>query len=127
MSKIIEVRFSDIDSDNHANHTKVIEWIAHKRVDMINDFIVDSKCTSVDHVLVNITANFLRPVKWPGTVRVDGTVTGVGNTSVTTEFSVYQNSVLVANATCVNVFFDPSTKTPVPVPDVLRTIMTAGG
>jgi acyl-CoA thioester hydrolase len=127
MSKIIEVRFSDIDSDNHANHTKVVEWIAHKRVDMINDFIIMSKCTDVDHVLVNITANFLKPVKWPGTVRVDGTVTKVGNTSVTTEFSVYQNSEPVANATCVNVFFDPSNGTPVSIPHVLRTIMTAGG
>ena len=127
MSKIIEVRFSDIDSDNHANHTKVVEWIAHERVDMINDFITISKCTDIDHVLVNITANFLKPVKWPGNVRVNGTVTKVGNTSVATEFSVYQNSELVANATCVNVFFDPFTKTPVPVSDVLRTIMTAGG
>ena len=33
----IEVRFTDVDSDNHVNHLAVAEWIAHARVTMINE------------------------------------------------------------------------------------------
>ena len=35
----IEVRFTDVDSDNHVNHLAIAEWVAHARVKMIDENI----------------------------------------------------------------------------------------
>ena len=32
----IEIRFTDVDSQDHVNHTAIVEWIAHARVKLID-------------------------------------------------------------------------------------------
>ena len=33
----IEIRFTDVDSQDHVNHTAIVEWIAHARVTLIDE------------------------------------------------------------------------------------------
>ena len=129
----IEVRFTDVDSQNHVNHTAIVEWIAHARVKLIDGKVAQYHHTiwenlkdqnpELDHVLVNLDVNFHREVFYPGTIEVSGRVLNVGNKSVTTEFFVYSGDEVVAEAQCINVFFRTSDKKSVDIPDKLKDML----
>ena len=125
----IEVRFTDVDSQDHVNHTAIVEWIAHARVKLIDgkvnqyDHGLWNEGLELDHVLVNLKVNFHKEVFYPGTVEVAGRVHDVGNKSVTTVIFVYSDGEVVAEAQCINVFFRTSTKKSVDIPDKLKDIL----
>ena len=129
----IEVRFTDVDSQNHVNHTAIVEWIAHARVKLIDGKVAQYGHTiwqnlkdqdpELDHVLVNLDVNFHKEVFYPGTIEVTGRVLNVGSKSVTTEFFVYSGDEVVAEAQCINVFFRTSDKKSVDIPDKLKDMM----
>ena len=129
----IEVRFTDVDSQDHVNHTAIVEWIAHARVKLIDGKVAQyhhtiwenlkDKDPELDHVLVNLDVNFHKEVFYPGTIEVSARVLNVGNKSVTTEFFVYNKDELVAEAQCVNVFFRPEDKKSVDIPDKLKEML----
>jgi acyl-CoA thioester hydrolase len=119
----IEVRFSDVDSQGHVNHCSQVSWMAHGRVQLLDGFMLQSGELDLDHVLVGLTCNFHKEVFYPGRVEVDARVLKVGAKSVTTEIGITKGDDLVAAATCVNVFFTPSTKASVRIPHSLRVLL----
>ena len=125
----IEIRFTDVDSQDHVNHTAIVEWIAHARVKLIDEKVNQydhglwNEGLELDHVLVNLKVNFHKEVFYPGTVEVAGRVHDVGNKSVTTVIFVYSDGEVVAEAQCINVFFRTSTKKSVDIPDKLKDIL----
>ena len=130
----MEIRFTDVDSQNHVNHTAIIEWISHARVKLIDDklnqyehFLWKDKTIAdgleFDYVLVNLDISFIKEVFYPGTIEVKAGVLSVGDTSVTTEFFVYSGNEMVAEAQCINVFFRTTTKKSVDITDKLKDIL----
>ena len=125
----IEIRFTDVDSQDHVNHTAIVEWIAHARVKLIDEKVNQydhglwDEGPELDHVLVNLKVNFHKEIFYPGTVEVAGRVHDVGNKSVTTVIFVYSDGEVVAEAQCINVFFRTSTKKSVDIPDKLKDIL----
>ena len=130
----MEIRFTDVDSQNHVNHTAIIEWIAHARVKLIDDklnqyehFLWKDKTIAdgleFDYVLVNLDISFIKEVFYPGTIEVKAGVLSVGDKSLTTEFFVYSGGEMVAEAQCINVFFKTTTKISVDIPDKLKDIL----
>ena len=129
----IEIRFTDVDSQDHVNHTAIVEWIAHARVKLIDGKVAQyhhtiwenlkDKDPELDHVLVNLEVNFHKEVFYPGTVEVSARVLNVGSKSVTTEFFVYSGDEVVAEAQCINVFFRTSDKKSVDIPDQLKDML----
>ena len=122
----IEIRFTDVDSQNHVNHTAIVAWIAHARVKLIDEKVnqYDNKNLELDYVLANMEINFHKEVFYPGTIEVSSRVLNVGSKSLTTEFFVYNNDDdLVAEAQCINVFFRISSKKSVIIPDKLKEIL----
>ena len=130
----IEIRFTDVDSQGHANHTAIVEWIAHARVKLIDEKVnyydhtlwkdkLKDEGPELDHVLVNLEINFHKEVFYPGTIEVSGRVLNVGSKSLATEFFVYSNDDLIAEAQCINVFFRTSDKKSVNIPDKLKDLL----
>ena len=140
----IEVRFTDVDSDNHVNHLAVTEWVAHARVKMIDENIKQAGLnllSDIDYVLVNLSIDFRDQVVYPSFIEVQGKILRVGTKSLTTQYSVYipgvkpkipltdgyiagDSSTVVAVAECVNVFVDPTdSKKSVEIPDELKRIL----
>ena len=119
----IEIRFSDVDSQGHVNHLSILEWIAHCRVKLIDERVERSAVEDIDHVLVSLEAEFLEEIFYPGTIEVSGQILEVGGKSVTTSCFVYQGDEILANAKCVNVFHDTTTKKTIPIPDELRAAL----
>jgi len=130
----IEIRFTDVDSQGHVNHTAIVEWIAHARVKLIDEKInqydhtlwkdnLKDAVPELDHVLVNLEVNFHKEVFYPGTIEVTARVLNVGNKSVTTEFFVYSGDEVVAEAQCINVFFRTNDKKSMDIPDKLKDML----
>jgi acyl-CoA thioester hydrolase len=133
--KTIEVRFTDVDSDNHVNHLAVAEWIAHARVTMIDEKIKQSGLnllSDINYVLVKLSIDFREQIVYPNIVEVQGKILRVGTKSLTTQYSVYnpgkhlgssETRKVVAIAECVSVFVDATdSKKGVEIPDELRNI-----
>ena len=132
----IEVRFTDVDSDNHVNHIAVVEWIAHARVTMIDEKVKQSGLnllSDIDYVLVKLSIDFREQVVYPNIIEVQGKILRIGTKSLTTQYSVYipgkylgssETHKIVAIAECVNVFVDATdSKKGVEIPDELRKIL----
>ena len=126
----IEVRFTDVDSDNHVNHLAVAEWVAHARVKMIDENIKQAGLnllSDIDYVLVNLSKDFRDQVVYPSFIEVQGKILRVGTKSLTTQYSVYipgDKPKIVAVAECVNVFVDAmDSKKSVEIPDELKSIL----
>ena len=126
----IEVRFTDVDSDNHVNHLAVAEWVAHARVKMIDENIKQAGLnllSDINYVLVKLSIDFREQVVYPNFIEVQGKILRVGTKSLTTQYSVYipgDKPKIVAVAECVNVFVDAmDSKKSVEIPDELRKIL----
>ena len=140
----IEVRFTDVDSDNHVNHLAIAEWVAHARVKMIDENIKQAGVnflSDINYVLVNLSIDFRDQVVYPNFIEVQGKILRVGTKSLTTQYSVYipgdkpkiaigdgyiagDSPKIVAVAQCVNVFVDAmDSKKSVEIPDELRKIL----
>ena len=131
----IEVRFTDVDSDNHVNHLAVAEWVAHARVTMIDERIKQSGLnllSDINYVLVKLSIDFRDQVVYPNFIEVQGKILRVGTKSLTTQYSVYipgkhlgspETHTIVAVAECVSVFVDATdSRKGVEIPDELRKI-----
>ena len=126
----IEVRFTDVDSDNHVNHLAVAEWVAHARVTMINEKIEQSGLkllSDIDYVLVKLSIDFNEQIIYPNSIEVQGKILRVGTKSLTTKYLVYISgnyTKIVASAECVSVFVDAKdSKKSMEIPDELRKIL----
>jgi acyl-CoA thioesterase FadM len=119
---MIEVRFTDIDSQGHANHLAIAAWISHKRVILLDDAILWAKLDSRwDHVMVHISMDFKAVITYPNNVLIYPEIAKIGRKSVTTKYEVCVKGENVASATCINVFMcdDKPTRMPESLRDVL--------
>ena len=132
----IEVRFTDVDSDNHVNHLAVAEWISHARVIMIDEKVKQSGLnllSDINYVLVKLSIDFREQVVYPNIIEIQGKILRIGTKSLTTQYSVYipglhldspETNKIVAIAECVSVFVDATnSKKGVEIPDELRKIL----
>ena len=125
MRTSIDVRFHEVDSQGHANHTAIVAWVAHCRVQLLDGLVDQSGCEGIDHVLVGLSMNFRKEVFYPDRVEVEGKIMLVGNASVETAFHVHRSDDELANAVCTNVFFDAEMGGSIEIPDDLRNLLTS--
>ena len=119
---MIEVRFTDIDSQGHANHLAIAAWISHARVKLLDDAMLWAKMGSRwDHVLVHISIDFKATITYPNNVIIFPEIAKIGRKSVTTNYKVCVKGDDVASATCINVFMcdDKPTRMPESLKDIL--------
>jgi len=120
---MIEVRFTDIDSQGHANHLAIASWVSHSRIKLFDNAILWSKISNRwDHIMVHIDMDFMTEVTYPNNVLIFPEIAKIGGKSVTTNYEVCIKGEAVARATCVNVFMcdGKPTRLPENLRDVLR-------
>jgi len=116
---MVEVRFTDIDSQGHANHLAIAAWVSHERVKLFDDAILYAQLGSRwDHVMVHIDMDFKTEITYPSNVMIFSKVIKIGGKSVTTDYEVFVRGEEAAHATCVNVFTRDGK--PTELPDTLR-------
>lgn len=127
MKTNIEVRFTDVDSQLHVNHTSIVEWIAHCRVQMLAPIETYGETKlevgDLDHVLVHLAVNMCDPVTYPAEVVVTGSVIKVGRKSVSTRYLLHSEGRLISDAECINVVVYFGETRSVEIPDGLRELL----
>ena len=120
----IPVRFADVDSQGHSNHVHILEYIAEGRIALIDGAIKRAGLVDdVDHVLVHVSADFRREIKYHDVLTVWGRVVGIGIKSVGTSFELIRDGEVMAEVSCTNVFFKKSNGKTIPIPEELRNLM----
>jgi len=119
---MIEVRFTDIDSQGHANHLAIASWISHSRIKLFDNAILWAKISNRwDHIMVHIDMDFMMEVTYPNNVLIFPEIAKIGGKSVTTNYKVCIKGEDVARATCVNVFMCDGK--PARLPENLRDVL----
>ena len=124
---MIEVRFTDIDSQGHANHLAIASWVSHSRIKLFDNAILWAKISNRwDHIMVHIDMDFITEVTYPGVIGIFLEVARIGRKSVTTKYEVHvmkdgKTGEAVARATCVNVFMCDGK--PARLPENLRDVL----
>lgn len=118
----VSLRFSDQDNLGHINNVAYAAYVEQGRVALI-DSLLRNRGGNIDYILANVEINYRREMHFPGTVDVGARLVKIGNKSITTGYGLFRDGENVATASSVNVFFDPKTKKPIPIPDDLRNIL----
>ena len=116
----VTIRFSDQDPLGHVNNCAYAAYIEAARTMLLGHLLHEGSEPEIDFSLVNLNINYLKEMRYPGTVDVGGRVLRLGNKSITTGFGVFLGESCVATSTSVNVFFSTSRRISMPIPDNVR-------
>jgi acyl-CoA thioester hydrolase len=119
--KSVDIRFSDEDNMGHVFHSRIVEYVAEARIGYIDNLIEESG-EDVDHTLAHLVMDFIREIHYPGSVDVGLGIAKIGNKSLTTGYILHVDGQLVAEASCVSVFFDIGNNKTCLIPEGLRIL-----
>ena len=120
----IHVLWGDQDSFGHVNNLAYLRWCETARIDYLLrvGMFPELPPRGVGPILVNVSCNYRRQLKYPDTVAVGSRVTSIGNSSFRMEHQIVSRNsgAIVAESDSVLVTVDYSTGNPVRVPEEVR-------
>ena len=120
----LPILWGDMDAFQHVNNTASIRWFESSRIRLIEhrDLSAVLKAHGVAPILVSVSCNYRRQLRYPDTVHVGSKVPGWGNTSLTLQHTVVseQQECIASDGHSVIVCFDYKTQRPVRIPDEFR-------
>lgn len=120
-----KIRFSDTDRQKHVNNVLFAVFLEAGRVEILNGS-GDIAAPGCFFVIARSSIDFLRPLRWPGTVSIGTRVERIGSSSVTMAQGLFQDEVCAATSQSVLVHVDEATERPAPLPDTARAAFSAG-
>ncbi|MEZ5815546.1 MAG: acyl-CoA thioesterase [Hyphomicrobiaceae bacterium] len=127
----VTIRFSDTDMLGHVNNVAVASYFEAGRCEVFYKLMAEGGLTErgkqarIDFVLARAAIDFKKEFFYPGTVEVGSRFIRLGNRSITTGYGLFVGDTCHATAECVNVFFDLDTRTSVPPPPPVRSLLEA--
>lgn len=85
----IAVRWGDQDALNHVNNAVYFRYLEEARVRCLRDGGIGILGEHRNIVLARTACDFLRPIVWPATLRIDMTLTRVGRSSLEYEAEIF--------------------------------------
>ncbi|WP_256402670.1 acyl-CoA thioesterase [Halorubrum salinum] len=124
----IEVRFRDIDALGHVNNAVYATYIEQARTAYFRD-VLDADLSQASTVLASTSFDFRQSVELTDeTVTVLSDVDEIGRSSVSMSYEIRvggDDGDLAAEAEATIVSLDPETREPTPVPEPMRSKLTA--
>jgi acyl-CoA thioester hydrolase len=114
------VRFADLDPNDHVNNAVYASYFETGRVTLMKDRSYGLMPPGVAWIMVRLDIHFRAELSWPGTIELGLGVTKFGRTSVTFEQVVFSGGKCVASAQSVSVLLDEVTRKPMPLtPEII--------
>ena len=110
----VNIRYSDQDPMGHVNNVAVAAFLESGRTGLLHEMLPGDLLPKRGMVLAHLAIDYLKEMKFPGTVEVGARLSRVGTKSLTAEFVVFHDDVCCIVSESVNVFFDPTTRTSAP-------------
>jgi acyl-CoA thioester hydrolase len=129
ISIAIPVAWGEMDAFQHVNNVTYARWLESARIAYFDriGLLESMRLDGVGPILAKLAIQYRRPVTFPDTVRVETTVTRIGNTSfdVASRIRSQVLGVEVATDEEVIVLLDYRTGKPTPVSAKLRAAIAA--
>ena len=129
VSVTIPVAWGDMDAFRHVNNVAFARWQETARVAYLGRLgLMERKdAEGVGPIVARLSIDYRRPLTYPDTVRVDATVTRIGNSSLTMayRFTSQAQETLAATGEDVMVVVDYRTGKSTPVDAPLRARIAA--
>jgi acyl-CoA thioester hydrolase len=115
------VRFGDLDPNQHVNNAVYATYFETGRVTLMKDRNYGLMPEGLAWIMVRLDIHFRAELRWPGTIELGLGVTKFGRTSVTFEQVVFSEANCIASAQAVTVLIDEATRRPTPLTaDIIR-------
>ena len=109
------VRFADLDPNQHVNNAVYASYFETGRVTLMKDPSRGLIPAGLTWIMVRLDIHFRAELRWPGTVEMGLGVSKFGRTSVTFDQVVFSEAKCVASAQSVSVLIDEATRKPTPL------------
>ena len=117
------VRFADLDPNQHVNNAVYATYFETGRVTLMKDRSFGLMPDGLAWIMVRLDIHFRAELRWPGTIEMGLGVAKFGRTSVTFDQVVFSNGHCVASAQSVTVLIDEATRKPTPLtPEIIAEI-----
>ena len=118
------IRYSDLDPNGHVNNGAINAFFEDGRVQFRADRLSDySEDILAGFVLVKFSVEYLRALKYPGSVEVGTLISNIGRTSYLLKQGLFCDSECMAIAEVITVFFNKKTQRAELINDDLRGML----
>ena len=111
------VRFGDLDPNNHVNNAVYATYFETGRVTLMKDRSYGIMPNGLAWILVRQDIHFRAELHWPNTIELGLGVSKFGRTSATLDQVVFCQGECIASAQSVSVLIDETTRRPTPLTD----------
>jgi acyl-CoA thioester hydrolase len=106
------VRFADLDPNQHVNNAVYATYFETGRVTLIKDRSYGLMPEGLAWIMVRLDIHFRAELRWPGVIEMGLGVSKFGRTSVTFDQVVFSQGQCVASAQSVTVLINETTRKP---------------
>ena len=114
------VRFADLDPNQHVNNAVYATYFETGRVTLMKDHSYGLMPEGLGWIMVRIDIHFRAELLWPGKIELGLGVAKFGRTSVSFDQVVFSEGKCVASARAITVLIDEVTRKPVPLTPELK-------
>ena len=114
----VTIRFGDEDRLGHVNNAAYAVWLESARVGYFESLYAPKK--GLDTVLARLLVDYLQETRFPGEVEIGSRLLAMGNKSIRSAYGVFRDAQCLATCECVNVFFNPQSRTSTVPPPAVR-------
>jgi acyl-CoA thioester hydrolase len=114
------VRFADLDPNQHVNNAVYATYFETGRVTLMKDRSYGLMPEGLGWIMVRIDIHFRAELHWPGKIELGLGVAKFGRTSVSFDQVVFSEGKCVASARAITVLIDEATRKPVPLTPELK-------
>jgi acyl-CoA thioester hydrolase len=119
------VPFGDVDMMGHLNNAKYLTYFETARTSLLLQSFRDFPHGRLSVIVAHAEVDYKSPARWNDELEVKVRPISIGNSSFTYEYEVTsKQGYLVATGKTVQVAYDYSKNTSVPVPEAARTILS---
>jgi len=104
------IRYGDLDRQGHVNNAVYSTYFESGRVDVIFDPEQGLQVPGATTVLARVEIDYLRELRWPGTVEIGTAVEEIGRSSYIFRQAVFHDGVCAASARATMVLIDAETR-----------------
>jgi acyl-CoA thioester hydrolase len=114
------IRFADLDPQGHVNNAVFATYFETGRVAMFRNPDLGIGVPDGTYILVRAEIDFLRELRWPGTVEIGTALMEFGRSSFTVGQVIFNEGVCCATGRFTMVLIDRTTRRPQPLTDEVK-------
>jgi acyl-CoA thioester hydrolase len=109
------IRYGDLDPQNHVNNAVFSTFFETGRVNLFRDPVKGLLVAGANFVLARSEIDFLRELKWPGSIEIGTGIAAIGRSSYTVAQAIFREGQCAAMGRATIVLIDNESRRPRPL------------